>query len=41
MTEQAPFDVAIIGGGPGGYMAAIGAAQLGARRTGGHGEEDR
>ncbi len=31
MTEQAPFDVAIIGGGPGGYVAAIRAAQLGAR----------
>jgi dihydrolipoamide dehydrogenase len=31
VTEQAPFDVAIIGGGPGGYVAAIRAAQLGAR----------
>ena len=31
MTEEAPFDVAIIGGGPGGYVAAIRAAQLGAR----------
>jgi dihydrolipoamide dehydrogenase len=31
VTEQTPFDVAIIGGGPGGYVAAIRAAQLGAR----------
>ena len=31
MTEEAPFDIAIIGGGPGGYVAAIRAAQLGAR----------
>ncbi len=31
MTDEAPFDVAIIGGGPGGYVAAIRAAQLGAR----------
>jgi dihydrolipoamide dehydrogenase len=31
VTEEAPFDVAIIGGGPGGYVAAIRAAQLGAR----------
>ena len=31
MTQEAPFDVAIIGGGPGGYVAAIRAAQLGAR----------
>src|ERR1700675_3734242 len=29
MKEQAPFDVAIIGGGPGGYVAAIRAGQLG------------
>ena len=29
MKEQAPFDVAIIGAGPGGYVAAIRAAQLG------------
>ena len=29
MTEQAPFDVAIIGTGPGGYVAAIRAGQLG------------
>ncbi len=29
MKEQAPFDVAIIGTGPGGYVAAIRAAQLG------------
>lgn len=31
MTEDAPFDVAIIGSGPAGYVAAIRAAQLGAR----------
>ncbi|KPJ48846.1 MAG: hypothetical protein AMJ38_04440 [Dehalococcoidia bacterium DG_22] len=31
VTENLPFDVAIIGGGPGGYVAAIRAAQLGAR----------
>jgi len=31
VTDEAPFDVAIIGGGPGGYVAAIRAAQLGAR----------
>ena len=31
MSSQAPFDVAVIGGGPGGYVAAIRAAQLGAR----------
>ena len=31
MTQNVPFDVAIIGGGPGGYVAAIRAAQLGAR----------
>ena len=29
MKEQAPFDVAIIGAGPGGYVAAIRAGQLG------------
>lgn len=29
MKEQAPFDVAIIGSGPGGYVAAIRAGQLG------------
>ena len=29
MKEQTPFDVAIIGAGPGGYVAAIRAAQLG------------
>jgi dihydrolipoamide dehydrogenase len=29
VKEQAPFDVAIIGTGPGGYVAAIRAAQLG------------
>lgn len=29
MSEQAPFDVAIIGTGPGGYVAAIRAGQLG------------
>src|SRR5919201_3883988 len=29
MKEQAPFDVAIIGTGPGGYVAAIRAGQLG------------
>src|SRR3954466_11110918 len=29
MAEQTPFDVAIIGTGPGGYVAAIGAGQLG------------
>ena len=29
MSEQAPFDVAIIGSGPGGYVAAIRAGQLG------------
>src|ERR1051325_12235064 len=31
MKEQAPFDVAIIGSGPGGYVAAIRASQLGLR----------
>jgi dihydrolipoamide dehydrogenase len=31
VTQDVPFDVAIIGGGPGGYVAAIRAAQLGAR----------
>lgn len=31
MKEQAPFDVAIIGTGPGGYVAAIRAGQLGLR----------
>jgi dihydrolipoamide dehydrogenase len=31
VTEQAPFDVAILGGGPAGYVAAIRAAQLGAQ----------
>ncbi|MDI7277886.1 MAG: dihydrolipoyl dehydrogenase [Anaerolineae bacterium] len=31
MTEIQPYDIAIIGGGPGGYVAAIRAAQLGAR----------
>jgi dihydrolipoamide dehydrogenase len=31
MKEQEPFDVAIIGTGPGGYVAAIRAAQLGLR----------
>src|SRR5205085_12193534 len=29
VKEQAPFDVAIIGAGPGGYVAAIRAGQLG------------
>ena len=29
MKEQPPFDVAIIGSGPGGYVAAIRAGQLG------------
>src|SRR5919204_2521350 len=29
MKEQAPFDVAIMGTGPGGYVAAIRAGQLG------------
>jgi dihydrolipoamide dehydrogenase len=29
MTERKKFDVAVIGGGPGGYVAAIKAAQLG------------
>ncbi|HLH31159.1 MAG TPA: dihydrolipoyl dehydrogenase [Terriglobia bacterium] len=29
MTDQSPFDVAIIGSGPGGYVAAIRAGQLG------------
>jgi dihydrolipoyl dehydrogenase len=29
MKEQAPFDVAIIGSGPGGYVAAVRAGQLG------------
>jgi len=28
-TEKAPYDVIVIGGGPGGYIAAIKAAQLG------------
>ena len=31
MKEQTPFDVAIIGSGPGGYVAAIRASQLGLR----------
>ncbi|MGQ9571629.1 MAG: dihydrolipoyl dehydrogenase [Dehalococcoidia bacterium] len=31
MPENLPFDVAVIGGGPAGYVAAIRAAQLGAR----------
>src|SRR3954471_11924870 len=31
MAENAPFDVAIIGSGPGGYVAAIRAGQLGLR----------
>ncbi len=31
MNEQAPFDIAIIGAGPGGYVAAIRAGQLGLR----------
>jgi dihydrolipoamide dehydrogenase len=31
MAEQSSFDVAIVGGGPGGYPAAIRAAQLGLR----------
>lgn len=31
MKEEAPFDVAIIGTGPGGYVAAIRAGQLGLR----------
>src|SRR4051794_19925002 len=31
MAEQQSFDVAIVGGGPGGYPAAIRAAQLGLR----------
>jgi len=31
VTQNVPFDVAIIGGGSGGYVAAIRAAQLGAR----------
>lgn len=29
MSEQQQFDVVVIGGGPGGYVAAIRAAQLG------------
>src|SRR5690349_4067382 len=29
MTQEAPYDVAIIGSGPGGYVAAIRAGQLG------------
>ncbi|MDQ2916181.1 MAG: dihydrolipoyl dehydrogenase [Pseudomonadota bacterium] len=31
MAEQRDFDVVVIGGGPGGYIAAIRAAQLGSR----------
>jgi dihydrolipoamide dehydrogenase len=31
VTEDRPFDIAIIGGGPAGYVAAIRAAQLGSR----------
>ena len=31
MTQTAPFDVFVIGGGPGGYVAAIRASQLGMR----------
>ncbi|EEB94143.1 hypothetical protein MPER_07092, partial [Moniliophthora perniciosa FA553] len=30
-TEEEPYDVVVIGGGPGGYVAAIKAAQLGLR----------
>ncbi|HMA47367.1 MAG TPA: FAD-dependent oxidoreductase, partial [Frankiaceae bacterium] len=30
-TEQGPFDLLVVGGGPGGYVAAIRAAQLGLR----------
>ncbi|MCB1595154.1 MAG: FAD-dependent oxidoreductase, partial [Xanthomonadales bacterium] len=29
MSEQEQYDVVVIGGGPGGYVAAIRAAQLG------------
>ena len=31
MTQTAPFDVLVVGGGPGGYVAAIRASQLGMR----------
>ena len=31
MAERAPFDLAVVGSGPGGYVAAIRAAQLGLR----------
>lgn len=31
MTQSAPFDIFVIGGGPGGYVAAIRASQLGMR----------
>ena len=31
MTEKQSFDIIVIGGGPGGYVAAIRAAQLGMR----------
>ena len=31
MSANEPFDVAVLGGGPGGYVAALRAAQLGAR----------
>ncbi|MEC7191726.1 MAG: FAD-dependent oxidoreductase, partial [Pseudomonadota bacterium] len=31
MTKTASFDVLVIGGGPGGYVAAIRASQLGMR----------
>ncbi len=30
-TERSPYDIAVIGAGPGGYVAAIRAAQMGAR----------
>jgi dihydrolipoamide dehydrogenase len=29
LADSAPLDVVVIGGGPGGYVAAIRAAQLG------------
>lgn len=31
MAEERPFDVAVVGGGPGGYAAAVAAAQAGMR----------
>ncbi|KAF9653342.1 hypothetical protein BDM02DRAFT_1893526 [Thelephora ganbajun] len=32
-SQSGPYDAVVIGGGPGGYVAAIKAAQLGLRRA--------